>query len=439
MMCAPTALAAKPGPSAAIDAYVAPFVETNNFAGSILVARDETTIFARAYGGANREGRLPNKLKTRFHVASMSMQFTAAAALRLIDAEKLSLSTPVADVLPDYPNGRAITIGNLLTQTSGIADINAQEGYAEILTHHQTPLSLVERMRDVPALRQPGTYDREEHSAFNLLALIIERKTGLSFPDAVQRLVFKPIGMADSGIDDDRPEASLRAAKGYEPVSLYDLRPADTIHWSAKAGNGSAYTTVEDELKFVRAVTGSSFLSPKLRDTMFDLGARVGYGWFKSNNARFGEPVYYMNGRAPGFSSAVVYIPGRKLFVAALSNIYASVPTDVAYDIAALCLGLPYQPLALATNVDTGSLAGLPASFQFPKDFYQSNAIVRVAPADGRVILHWPSGDTSPLIPVTKDRYIDRSYWVAVEVQRDAGGAVTALKYDRFIGERTGN
>lgn len=424
-------------PSAAIDNYVTPFVDTNNFSGVVLVARSGEPVFAKAYGFADREGRVANDLQTRFHIASMSMHFTAAATLRLIDAGKLSLDTPVAEIVPDYPNGRAITVRHLLTQTSGIADINAQDDYDAVLAQHQTPQSLVDKMRGIAALRAPGTYDREEHSAYNLLALIIERKTGLPFADAVKQLVFAPLGMSDSGIDDDRPDARVKSAKGYKPIGLYDLGAAEPIHWSAKAGNGSAYTTVGDELKFVRALVGSDFLSPKLRETMFDLGARVGYGWFKSNSTRFGEALYSMNGRAPGFSSAVAYFPQRALFVVTLSNVYASVPTDMAYDIAAQMLGRPYEALTLQKSTDPAALSGLPASFQFAKDFYQPNALVRVTSADGAVNLHWPSGDTSALIPLGKDRFIDRSYWVPVELQRDPGGAITGLKYDRFTGEPT--
>ena len=432
--------ATAPGPAADLDPaiadYVQPYVDTNNFSGTILVARDGKPLFAKAYGLADREGRTPNTLLTRFHVASMSMQFTAAAALRLIDAGQLSLETPVAEVLSDYPNGQAITIRHLLTQTSGIADINEQDDYDKILQAHQTPETLVNRVRHLPPLRQPGTYEREEHSAFNLLALIIERKTGQPFAEAVHRLVFHPLAMADSGIDDDDPVAKIGAAVGYKPLGLYDLAPAERIFWSAKAGNASAYTTVEDELKFVSGLFRDDFLSPRLRALMFDLGARVGYGWFKSNSTRFGQPVYSMNGRSPGFASAVLYVPRDRLFVAAFSNIYASVPTDIAYDVAAMALALPYESIALQTSVAPGSLKGLPASFRFPKDFYQPDALVRVTAAKAQVTLHWPTGDISALIPIGPDSYIDRNYWVTVDVQRDPAGRVVALKYDRFTGAR---
>ena len=258
-----------------IDSYVVPFVATNNFAGEVLAARAGVPLYLKAFGFADDERRLPNTLHNRFHIASMSMQFTTAAALRLIASGKLSLDTPVTDILPDYPNGSAITVRHLLTETSGIADINAQADYSEVLKTHQTPESLVVRVQNLPS-RNPGTFEREEHTAFNLLALIIEKKTGLTFAKALHKLVFAPLHMTESGIDED--QWLVGAAKGYEPEGLYGLAPADRIHWSAKAGNGSAYTTASDELKFVEGLYRDDFMPPQLRSAIFDLGTRVGYG-----------------------------------------------------------------------------------------------------------------------------------------------------------------
>src|SRR5439155_14306069 len=69
----------------AIDSYLNPYVQGGNFAGNVLVERNGRVIFERAYGFANREKRVRSTSTTRFHIASISMQFTAAAVLRLVD------------------------------------------------------------------------------------------------------------------------------------------------------------------------------------------------------------------------------------------------------------------------------------------------------------------------------------------------------------------
>jgi len=427
--------AARAAPGSTIDQLVRPYADTHNFSGVILIARGGAPLFTRAYGFADRERGARNALNTRFHVASMSMQFTAAAALRLVNAGRLSLDTPVSDVIADFPNGRAITIRHLLTQTSGIADINRNPDYSEVLKSHQTPLSLIDKVRHLPPARKPGTYVGEEHSAYNLLALIIERKTGRPFAKAVKNLVFAPLGMGESAIDDDSPSARHNAAAGYEPKDLYDIAPADRIHWSAKTGNASAITTAIDELKFVRGLYRRDFLKPELRELMFDPATPAAYGWFKSDSTRFGRRVLSMNGRSPGFASAMVYVPKDQLLIVVLSNIYASAPPEIASELAALNLGLPYERLSLRTTVDPASLVGLPADFRFPSNFYQPDAVVRIGVVDGAVSLHWPSGDTSPLIPTSKDHFIDRAYWMPVEVVREAGAKIGQLKYGAFVGQ----
>src|SRR3954468_5521008 len=235
--------AQQPSLSSAIDAYLAPYVATNNFAGQVLVRRGGRVIYEKSFGEADRARHRANTSETQFHVASMSMQLTAAAALRLIDQGKLSLDTRVSSVVPSLLGGDRITIRNLLEQRSGISDINSRPDYANILQHRQTPASLVAFVSRDTLLFAPGSrYAHEEHSAFNVLALIIERKMGMDFPRAMQRLFFAPAGMSHSSVDD--ANAPCRdAARGCAPEGVEGITAAQSIRWSAKAGNASACTT----------------------------------------------------------------------------------------------------------------------------------------------------------------------------------------------------
>jgi len=150
--------------------------------------------------------------------------------------------------------------------SSGLMDINGLPDYDEVLQHHQTPSSLIAKIEGKPLLFEPGTkYLHEEHSAYNLLALLVEKKTGMPFAAAVEQLVFRPVGLSGSGVDDDSLDANVKMARGYEPEAMYGLKPAKAIHWSAKAGNGSAYTTVSDAARWVDALFLRGFLSPASR------------------------------------------------------------------------------------------------------------------------------------------------------------------------------
>jgi len=420
-----------------IDEYVAPYVVTNNFSGQVLVRRGGKTIYENSFGEADRDRHVPNTPRTRFHIASLSMQLTSAAVLRLIDQDKLTLDTRVSEIVPALRGGDRITIRNLLEQRSGISDINARGDYAQILQQRQTPASLVGYIAGDSLLFEPGSkYVHEEHSAFNLLALILERKTGLSFPRAMQQLLFGPAGMSGSAVDDDAGSCGDEAARGYAPSGVTGITTAQMIFWSAKAGNASACTTARDEARFVEAIFHGKLLGPATRSLVVDTaGVSVGYGWFRRQNSRFGEFAFTLSGRSPGFASHIIYLPREDLTVVVLSNIYASVPSDIAYDVAAIALGRPYQPLALRTPLlPADSLDIATRKFHFGADFYQANATLTFEKNGREMFLRWPSGELTPLIPIDRDHLIDRAYWEPVHIIRDASGAPTSMTYDRFTG-----
>jgi CubicO group peptidase (beta-lactamase class C family) len=426
--------------SHAIDAYIEPYVRSNNFSGQLLVLRRDAVLYQRELGMADREARRPMTRDTQLHIASISMQYTAAAVMRLIDQRQLSLDTRVSDIVQGVRGGERITIRHLLEQRSGLSDINARADYAEILQHHQTPASLVAVISGDSLLFEPGSgYLHEEHSAYNLLALIIEKRTGLPFARAMQRLVFEPAGLRHTAADDDaivsHPEM---VARGYNPEGVYGLSPATPIHWSAKSGNASVRSTAADEAHWVQQLFHGHLLSDASRSAIVDSsGVPAGYGWFRRPNKRFGERTYSMSGRAPGFASYVMYLPREDVTVVAFSNIYSSATADIGNDIAAIALGLPYAAVALDARALPPELLALDgARFTFPSDFYQPNATVALTQNGGEMFVAWPSGDRSPIIPLDGDHAIDRAYWEPIAIVRDSAGRAMAMTYDRFRGER---
>ncbi len=389
----------------------------------------------KAYGFADRGHHVANTTATQFHIASMSMQFTAAAVLRLVDSGSISLDDNVGDYAPGIEGADKITVRDLLTERSGLPDINALPGYDDVLQRHQTPSSLVTRIEGQPLLFPPGSkFLHEEHSAYNLLALIVEKKTGLPFAAAVKR--FRPMGLTASGIDDDSPTHSTRIAKGYEPEGVYGLKAATSIHWSAKTGNASVYTTARDEARLVDALFRGHQISASSSAAVLDTSLRVGYGWFKGTNKRFGETAYSMNGRAPGFASFVLYLPQAQTTVVMLSNIYSSATTTIGYDVAAVSLGSSCEPFRFRDPApDLTELKNCTGIFRFGSEFYQPNAEVALTTDGSGLFMRWPSGDLSALVPLAEDHFVDRAYWEGVTLQRDTSGHPDGLLYGQFQGK----
>jgi CubicO group peptidase (beta-lactamase class C family) len=415
------------------DNFIRPYVESNNFSGNVLIEHHGKVIFQRSYGYADREHKHANEVSTQFHIASMSMQYTSAAILRLIEQRRLTLETTVGNLLPKTPAAQKLTVSDLLLQQSGLDDINSHSDYGEVLQHHQTPASLVAQIDGHALSFPPGTkHAREEHSAFNVLALLLEKKTGHTFPAALQQVLLRPLRL-DATYADDDGTAPSSAAQGYQPRDVAELEPAPAIHWSAKAGNASIVTTTSDELRLVHALFDGNFIDSRMHGRLLETTPRVGYGWFRSESKEFNAPSYYMNGHSPGFASYVLHIPRQGLTVIVFSNIYCSASSDIGDGIARIALGLPHKTFQPAANALTPIKQ--PLHFRFPVDFYQPNAEMTIFTRDGSTFLRWPNGNLSALIPMSADEWIDRSYWELVRLNRDPSGVPAALYYDRFRGD----
>jgi len=415
-----------------IDAYFQSYVETNNLPGAVLIKRGESVVFAKSYGLADRGKGIANRLDTRFHIASLSILFTSTAVLRLVDQGKLSFDTHVSEIVQGVPNGAKITIRELLEQNSGLPDANDDlPNYDDLLKTHQTPEALIAQISALPPHAEPGgKSDREEHSGQNLLALIIERKTGLPFAQAMKALVFDPFGMHDSGVDDDSPIGGA-VAQGHQVTGTFELKRAPTIHWSAKPGNGSAYTTVNDEWKWLHGFVHGDLLSESSRKAMLD--TRDGYGWWQESK-RLGETVYESNERAPGFSSHMEYLPDDDTAIILLANIEHDANPSIVQNVAALLRGKPYQ--AFHYRRVPPALAGHPTGdFVFGPDFYRpSGTLSLVSDVNGTTLI-WPGGPAAPLLPLGKDKFMDRYYWTEASIVRGADGKPVELDYGKFKGK----
>ena len=101
-----------------VDTYLKPYLDAASFSGAVLLARGGKILLSKGYGMANYELNIPNTPQTKFHIASLSKTFTAAAILLLQERGLLSVHDPIARFIPDYPRGNEITLHHLLTHTA---------------------------------------------------------------------------------------------------------------------------------------------------------------------------------------------------------------------------------------------------------------------------------------------------------------------------------
>src|ERR1700722_752034 len=184
---------------AKVDAYIGPFLATKNFNGAVLVAQKGRILYLKAFGQADIALNVPNRPDTKFHIASLSQSFTAAAILLLQERGLLNISDSISVYVPDYPNGGRITIHQLLTHTSGIPNINNMPEYDTISRFSQTPASLVNVFKHKPLDFEPGAKYAYSNSNYNLLAYIIEKVSGKSYGEFIMENILGPLQMTHTG------------------------------------------------------------------------------------------------------------------------------------------------------------------------------------------------------------------------------------------------
>jgi D-alanyl-D-alanine carboxypeptidase len=113
----------------------------DRFSGVVLLSKDGQPLFEHAYGFADHAFSAPNKVDTKFNMASMTKVFTTVAILQLVERGEISLDETLAKALPDYPNQEAaskITIHELLGHKSGLGDFFGAEFSASNPTNYRT-------------------------------------------------------------------------------------------------------------------------------------------------------------------------------------------------------------------------------------------------------------------------------------------------------------
>ena len=158
-----------------------------------------------------------------------------------------------------------------------------------------------------------------------------------------------------------------------------------------------------------------------------------GYGWERPLSERLGETVYLVGGRSPGFSCFMEYLPNEDTTIIALTNIENAANPLIVQNAAALLLGKPYQAFSYH-KVPPALVGHLAGDFVFGSDFFRPSATLSLVSDANGVTLNWPGGPAAPLLPIEKDKFIDRFYWINATVVRGQDGNPVELDYGKFRG-----
>jgi len=299
----------------------------NDFNGSFLVAKNGQVIFEKYQGMANFSTKEEITNTTPLHLASISKVLTAAAIFRLIDEEKIKLDDKVTSVLPTFPYEN-ITLRMLLNQRSGLAryelftESNNVWGRSKTL-HNADILSLMIE-HNIPLDFKPNSKFAYRNTNYAILALVIEKLTNVSYPEAMQNLVFKPLKMNNTFVfvlEKDKNTASQSYKSTKEKIQYDQL---DAVY-----GDKNIYSTPKDLLKFDLATYSDAFISEALKKEIFK-----GYSYEKKGIKNYGlgirlrewetgQTVFYHNGWWHGNTTSYITLKKDTVTMIALSNKYS--------------------------------------------------------------------------------------------------------------------
>lgn len=291
------------------------------FSGTILVAQGGEVVFEKAYGFASRQLNVPNVLETKFHIASVTKMFIAMAALILFEQKLLDLREKPAAYLPELAAlDQDITLHHLLSHTSGVQDIyDVPNLRFEMHKLKNEQGNLLSYLVQLPQMFRPGEGWRYSSTGYILMGYLMEKVTGLSFAEVMQRYVLTPLSMTNTGLDLPRKINPGRASgHAFEDGALVN---ADNDELSAfEDAPGELYSTVQDLKKWCDALFECPLGVPQTLQLMFTPHGQVGeslhygYGWFLA-------PGFRMHGGGtPGFQSYIRQYPQQQVSIILLFN-----------------------------------------------------------------------------------------------------------------------
>ncbi len=294
------------------------------FNGSVLVAKNGQIVYEEYNGFVDpRTKRDSITPTTPFHLASVSKTFTGMATLKLWEEGKLNIDDPVSKYLPGFPL-EGVTVRLLLNHRSGIPKYDHYMGEMgwdkhKMVSNQDVLDFLIANYKKIPIANANRGFSYS-NTNYALLALIIQKISGLSYPDYLKKTFFDPLGMKDTYV------FTLADSARYMPSFYYSNREYAFDFLDAVYGDKNIYSTVRDLLKWDQALQNESLFKKSTLDQAYSgysfekAGTHnYGLGWrmYLLNN---GKKLIYHNGWWHGNRTSFYRMPEENATIIALCN-----------------------------------------------------------------------------------------------------------------------
>jgi CubicO group peptidase (beta-lactamase class C family) len=301
-------------------------IDSSQIAGAaILVFQKDTMLLNKSYGYASLELSTPMPSDGIFDIGSVTKQFTAAAILKLVEANKLSLDDDFTEYLPFDTKGRKVTIAQLLDHTSGMeADMGEELEFFDMLTNQGLPHNAIVKMfKPKDFMFEPGEALIYNNNAYSYLGLIIEKVTGQSYEDYLKETFFKPLGMNSTSFGSNI-EVTKNKVNGYRYDSL-GIQQKPYLNYNLPYSAGSLSSNTQDLLIWMKALHQGKILSAASYQSMItprqlNDGSKLQYAKALVNYSDFGNDKIGHSGGFSGFMTDTRYYPEEDLYIICLVN-----------------------------------------------------------------------------------------------------------------------
>jgi CubicO group peptidase (beta-lactamase class C family) len=343
------------------------------FSGAVVVVDNGEIIFNKSYGMASVEHGVPNTIKTKYKIASLTKQITCMGIMILKEKGLINTQDNIRKFFSDYPEfDERITIHHLMTHTSGLFnDFSVIDPYLImgkcLLTHKE----IFNLFKDMPLEFEPGEGWSYCFFGYYLLGVIIEKVSGKSYIEFIKENIFEPLGMCSSGLDDYRGILPNKASGYYVSGDRLICSEIDTM---SAFSAGAIYSTVADMLLWDEALYTEKLVSKEtMREIFTSYKEDYGYGWFIDSNLNRKRARH--SGGGNGFNHQFHRYIDDKITILVLSNYGFSNSISINENIAKIIFGdtyyLPSKPEAYNLDLDLydSSYAGVYEEEYFKFEF----------------------------------------------------------------------
>ncbi|GAA2663824.1 serine hydrolase domain-containing protein [Nonomuraea recticatena] len=341
----------------------------SGFVGMTLRVNDERGEWVGSAGLRELGESAKPPIDGHVRIGSVTKTFTATLVLQLVAEGKVELDTPADDYLPEFGLDRRITVRMLLQHTSGVFNFtgevyedgtvapgitwSGQEWVDNRFKAHR-PEELVGLALSKPSRFEPGTDWSYSNTNYVLARLLIEKVTGRTYAEELQRLILGPLGLSGTvapTTQTEIPEPHAHAYYRYEEAGQEKTVDVTRQNPSWISSGGDMISTTQDLRTFISALVGGKLLPASLLAEMCTPEPKVGYGLgvFVQDNGCGGTLITHNGGHAGLMYSTP---DGSKTLTASLNYV----------DDAALSMGVAFQKATqrLVNEVFCGGQAGAP-------------------------------------------------------------------------------